>query len=441
VIPKPPYSVMTMDEIRALPWNGFNVVSTFSGCGGSSTGYRMAGFRVLYASEFVEAAQDAYRANMDPATYLDGRDIREVTAGDLLAAAGVGVGEIDLFDGSPPCSAFSTAGKLDGGWGKVKKYSDTKQRVDDLFFEFVRLIKATQPRVFVAENVAGLVRGVAKGYFLLILKALKECGYRVTAKVLNAAWLGVPQVRNRLIFVGVREDLPAVPVHPRPLPYQYIVRDALPYIGAQYDRQFFEGGVLLAADEPSPAITTGPTRGHGAGIVTDNVRLIHDTRGSRPTFSKGNVTDTPIPPLTTQMDHHVLVGDGVNPVDPETGQNLSMAGYAVYEEWKRLRPGQKSQKYFHVRRQHLDQPYDTIMARQGSYVQSFTGPAHWTEPRKLNLVELRALGGFPPDFVLTGTYSQRWERIGRAVPPVVMSKIASTVRDKILTPLRDQGKI
>lgn len=436
---KPPYSVMTMEEIRALPWNGFNAVSTFSGCGGSSTGYRMAGFRMLYASEFVPAAQDTYRANMEDYTFLDGRDIREVTASNLLNMAGVGMGEIDLFDGSPPCSAFSTAGKLDGGWGKVKKYSDTKQRVDDLFFEYVRLIKETQPRVFVAENVAGLVRGVAKGYFLMILKALKECGYQVTAKVLNAAWLGVPQVRNRLIFVGVRNDLAAVPVHPGPLPYQYTVRDALPYIGAQYDRQLFEGGVLRAADEPSPAITTGPTRGHGAGIVSEDARMIHDTRGSRPTFSKGDVTNTPAPPLTTQMDHHVLVGDDVDPVDPETGQNLSMVGYAVHEEWKKLRPGQKSQKYFHVRRQHPDQPYDTIMAAQGDI--TITGPAHWTEPRKLNLIELRALGGFPPDFVLTGTYSQRWERIGRAVPPVMMAKIAGTIRDKILMPLLEQGII
>jgi DNA (cytosine-5)-methyltransferase 1 len=428
---------MTMEQIRDLPWNGFNAVSTFSGCGGSSTGDRMAGFRMLYASEFVSAAQDTYRNNMAPYTHLDTRDIREVTGADLLAAAGLGVGEIDLFDGSPPCSAFSTAGRLEGGWGKVKKYSDTKQRVDDLFFEYVRLIKETQPRVFVAENVAGLVRGVAKGYFLEILAALKAAGYRVIAKVLNAAWLGVPQVRNRLILVGVRNDLAMAPVHPRPMPYQYTVRDALPYIGAQYDRQRFEGGALRAADEPSPAVTTGPTRGHGARVVTDDVRMVHDTRGSRPTFSKGDVTDTPIPPLTTQTYHHVM--NGGDPVDPETGQNLSMIGYAVHEEWKKLRPGQKSQKYFHVRRQHPDQPYDTIMAAQGDI--TITGPAHWTEPRKLNLVELRALGGFPPDFTLTGSYSQRWERIGRAVPPVMMAKIAETVRDKILMPLLEEGII
>jgi DNA (cytosine-5)-methyltransferase 1 len=400
---KPPYHVPTMAEIAALPWNGFNAVSTFSGCGGSSTGDRMAGFRMAWANEFVPAAQDTYRANMAPHTVLDTRDIREVTAGELLAAAGVGVGEIDLFDGSPPCSDFSMVGNREGGWGKVKKYSDTKQRVDDLFFEFARLIKETQPRTFVAENVAGLVRGTAKGYFLEILKTLKGCGYRVSAKVLDASWLGVPQVRNRLILVGVREDLPAIPVHPSPLPYRYTVRDVLPHLAVQNFRPIAGPAGMRPTDGPSPSFTTGPTRGHGAGIVAD-----------------------------AQDDPDSMA-------DPETGQSLDMRGYAVHDEWRKLRPGQRSKKYFMVRRQHLDEPYNTLCAAQGDV--TITGPAHWAEPRKLNLIELRALSSFPPDFVLTGTYGQRWERIGRAVPPVMMARVAAEIRNQILIPLRESGDI
>lgn len=400
---KLPYHVPTMVDIAALPWNGFNAVSTFSGCGGSSTGYRIAGFRVLWANEFVPAAQDTYRANMAPHTVLDTRDIREVTAGELLAAAGVGVGEIDLYDGSPPCSDFSMVGNREDGWGKVKKYSDTKQRVDDLFFEFARLIKETQPRVFIAENVAGLVRGTAKGYFLEILRTLKACGYRVSAKVLDASWLGVPQVRNRLILVGVREDLPASPVHPSPMPYRYTVRDVLPHLAVQNFRPIAGPAGMRPTDGPSPSFTTGPTRGHGAGIVAD-----------------------------AQDDPDSMI-------DPETGQSLDMRGYAVHDEWKKLRPGQRSKKYFMVRRQHLDEPYNTLCAAQGDV--TITGPAHWAEPRKLNLIELRALSSFPPDFVLTGDYARRWERIGRAVPPVMMSHVAAAVRDKILVPLRESGDI
>jgi DNA (cytosine-5)-methyltransferase 1 len=227
---KPDYKVPSMDEIRALPWNGFNAISTFSGGGGSSTGYRMAGFKVLWANEFIDAARDTYRANMAPHTILDGRDIRQVSASEILTAIKMKPGDLDLFDGSPPCSSFSTAGKRQAGWGQVKKYSDKAQRTDDLFFEFIRLLRDLKPKTFVAENVSGLVKGAAKGYFIEIMRELKASGYRVSCKVLDAQWLGVPQARQRTIFVGVREDLGLDPVHPRPLSYQYSVRDVHPHL-------------------------------------------------------------------------------------------------------------------------------------------------------------------------------------------------------------------
>lgn len=229
---KPPYTVPTMKEVAALPWNGLRVASTFSGGGGSCTGYRMAGYRVVYANEFIPAAQETYKAN-HPDSFLDTRDIRTVSAADVLKATGLSEGELDLFDGSPPCSAFSTAGKREKGWGKAKSYSDdAKQVVDDLFYEYARILRGVQPKVFVAENVSGLVKGTAKGYFLNILAELKSCGYVVGAKLLNSAWLGVPQSRERLIFVGVRRDLGMEPAFPKPLPYSYTLRDAIPLDGS-----------------------------------------------------------------------------------------------------------------------------------------------------------------------------------------------------------------
>ena len=160
--PKPAYSVPSMAAIRALPWNGLEVALTFAGAGGSSTGYRMAGYRVLYANEFIEAARDTYRANAASTTILDGRDIRTVKASDILKAIDRKAGELDVLDGSPPCSSFSTAGKREKGWNTVKKYSDGAQRSDDLFYEFARLVEGIRPRVFVAENVSGLVKGTSR---------------------------------------------------------------------------------------------------------------------------------------------------------------------------------------------------------------------------------------------------------------------------------------
>ena len=380
---KPEYRVPSMSEIADLEPNGFRAVSTFSGCGGSSLGYRMAGFQVLWASEFVEAARDTYRANAAAYTTLDGRDIRDVTAECILDATGLDVGEIDLFDGSPPCASFSTAGKRDKHWGKAKSYSDTTQRTDDLFFEFARLVKGTQPKVFVAENVSGLVKGRAKGYFLEILKTLKQCGYRVEAKLLDAQWLGVPQARQRLIFVGVREDLDAAPAFPKPLPYRYSVREALPWIRRQGDNAGFGGGALRLADRPSPTIGASPTTGNGR-----------------------------FPPSLVEAE-------------------ADISRYAIGDEWERMgSPGTQSSKYFQLVRPDPNKPSPTITASGGSG--SIASVVHPYEKRKFSIAELRRICGFPDDFELTGSYAQQWERLGRSVPPVMMSHIASTVRDEIL---------
>lgn len=378
-VSKPPYRVPLMSEIADLPWNGFNAISTFSGCGGSSLGYKMAGFRVLWASEFIPAAQETYRAN-HPKTILDTRDIRQVKPEDILAAIGMKPGELDLFDGSPPCASFSTAGAREAGWGKVKKYSDTTQRTDDLFFEFVRLINGIQPKVFVAENVSGLVKGTAKGYFLEILGALKACGYKVSCRVLDAQWLGVPQSRQRTIFVGVRNDLNREPVHPVPLAYRYTVRDALPWI----------------------------------------TKVVHDTSGA---FGAGDITNRPSPAITV----------GVNSLNSRHFQveaECDISRFAIGKEWDRVKTGGQSSKYFSLQKPDLDKPCPCVTQTAGNT--GAAGVCHPTEKRKFSIAELRRICAFPDDFILKGSYAQQWERLGRAVPPVMMSHIAATVRDQIL---------
>ena len=375
---KPPYRVPLMTEIAELPWNGFNAISTFSGCGGSSLGYKMAGYRVLYANEFIPAAQETYRAN-HKGTILDTRDIRKVQPRDILDAIGKKPGELDLMDGSPPCASFSTAGKREAGWGQVKKYSDTKQRTDDLFFEFTRLLTGIQPKVFVAENVSGLVKGTAKGYFLEILAALKACGYRVKCKVLDAQWLGVPQSRQRTIFVGVRNDLAADPAHPLPLPYRYTVRDALPWI----------------------------------------VKAVQDPKGQ---FAIQEASDKPVFCIKAGSASHVYV---------EAESDISR--YCTGREWDKLAPGEQSDRYFNLVKAHPDKPSPTICGSHGSG--GIASVTHPIEKRKFAIAELKRLCGFPDDFVLTGSYAQQWERLGRAVPPVMMSHVAATVRDKILARL------
>lgn len=273
---KPPYRVPLMSEIKELPWNGFKVASTFSGAGGSCTGYRMAGFKVVWANEFVPAAQASYKANCAEDSILDCRDIKLVTASEILAATGLKVGELDIFDGSPPCQAFSTAGKREKGWGKDKSYEHgAKQKNETLFDEYTRLLRGLKPKVFVAENVSGLVKGTAKGYFLEILAALKASGYRVTCRVLDAQWLGVPQQRQRTIFIGVREDLNLEPAHPKPLAYRYSVRDALPWISEVRQSNVYDEADRVARDRPSATVAAtgmGAKRAADISVLENNER-------------------------------------------------------------------------------------------------------------------------------------------------------------------------
>ena len=218
MIEKPAYKVPSMTKVHDLEGrNGFKVASTFAGGGGSSLGYRMAGFEAVWANEFDTHAADTYEANSK--VKVNRVDIRELTAEAVLQELGMAPDELDVLDGSPPCQTFSTAGK--------RRISDPRS---DLFFEYARLVRGLQPKVFVAENVSGMVKGVARGLFKMVLRELKAYGYLVECHILDAQWLGVPQRRQRVIFVGVREDLELRPAFPKPLPYRYSVADACPWI-------------------------------------------------------------------------------------------------------------------------------------------------------------------------------------------------------------------
>lgn len=387
---KPPYRVPSMDEIRALRPNGHTVATTFAGGGGSSTGYEMAGFRIVWANEFVAEAADTYQAN-HPNAVVDRRSIREISGRDVLAAAKVR--EVDLLDGSPPCQSFSMAGSRAKGWGKVRAHADgSTQRADDLFVEYARLLGELRPKIFVAENVSGLVQGSAKGYFKEIMRDLGAAGpgYVVEARLVDAQWLGVPQARVRLIFVGVRSDLAnrhgIGPVFPRPLPYFYSVQDALPWIRK-----------IRISKNDFKSAATSPAR----------TVLVNDHSGSPTEFRQGK---------------------GYVEAD------CWLENTAIGREWERLHQGQNSQKYFNLVRAHARRPSPTITASAGHHPGT-AGVTHPTEKRKFTIPELKRICGFPDDYVLTGSRAQQWARLGNAVPPVMMAAIA-----RGLVPLLDLFK-
>jgi DNA (cytosine-5)-methyltransferase 1 len=149
---------------------------------------------------------EVYRKNNHPKyPYLmDVRDFLKIPDADLPEE----LFHLDILDGSPPCSVFSTAGEREKGWNKEKVFREgqAKQKLDDLFFYFIQIAEKLKPRVVIAENVSGLLKGNAKGYVNEIFKAFDAAGYKTQLFLLNAAFMGVPQKRERCFFIAQRKD-------------------------------------------------------------------------------------------------------------------------------------------------------------------------------------------------------------------------------------------
>jgi len=180
------------------------VISLFAGCGGSSLGYKWAGYNELLAVDFEKNAVETFKLNFPDIPVWE-KDIKQVIGKEILKFCKIKKGQLDVLDGSPPCQGFSTAGKFN--------VNDIR---NDLFKEYVRLINDLQPKVFVMENVSGMIKGKMKGKFIEIITTLKSLNYQVKCKRLNSMWYNVPQSRERLIFIGVRNDLNLQPVFPKP---------------------------------------------------------------------------------------------------------------------------------------------------------------------------------------------------------------------------------
>lgn len=334
-IERPPYTVPSLQEILTRD-NGLTATSTFSGCGGSSLGLHMAGWRIPYANEFVPAARETYLANF-PDTYVDDRDIRLVQPEEILDRIGLKVGELDLFEGSPPCSSFSNLNRsAEARGGKVKAYSEgIKQSTDKLFDEWVRLIDGIAPRAILAENVTALAtREDAHDYYTGILQQLADLDYRVDGAIYKSSHYGAATSRHRLVIRGIRRDVGPLP--PRP--------------GVQAHR-----------------------------------------------FSLGDALATlPAKPTAEELAHADHTND-------EGGV-----------EWRKLSYGQYSERYFQVHRSSPKVPLPSITA---SGAHSYCNPLHPDECRSFTPTELAWIFGYPADYTWPGTPQQRYERLGRCVPP------------------------
>lgn len=170
-------------------------------------GYKLAGFEMLGGVEIDPEMMTLYRKNHHPKySYLMGvQDFKNIPNDQLPAE----LFNLDILDGSPPCSSFSMAGSREKAWGEKKKFREGQadQILDDLFFHFIDIANKLKPKVVIAENVKGLVQGNARGYVKDIFEKFKQAGYETQLFLFNASKMGVPQYRERTFFIAKRKDL------------------------------------------------------------------------------------------------------------------------------------------------------------------------------------------------------------------------------------------
>ena len=181
------------------------VFSCFACGGGSTMGYKLAGFDVIGFNDIDQRMADIYIKNHNPKyAFVEGIQTfknREDLPEELY--------NLDILDGSPPCSSFSMSGNREKDWGKLKKFTEgqAEQVLDTLFYDFIELAERLQPKVVVAENVSGILKGNARDYVRKIITAFDKAGYLMQEFELDSSQMGVPQRRQRVFFVAVRKDL------------------------------------------------------------------------------------------------------------------------------------------------------------------------------------------------------------------------------------------
>jgi len=375
------YKPYTMkDVLTSAERKLFTVISTFAGGGGSSTGYKLAGGNVLVVNEFVDAAVDTYKENY-PDTPVIKDDIKKLTGKDFLELAKISKGELDILDGSPPCSAFSIAGKREKGWDKTKKYSDDKQveNIEDLFFEYIRIANDIQPKIIIGENVAGITMGEAKEYYNRIINEFSNIGYEAVGKVLNSADYGTPQARQRCFFVAIRNDV--------------MSKIGLNFMNMESEVYPVPSGTKVTLKQAIDDIQNDP----------EEEKMLLD-------FVQGSFQKKWIELLEFNPTKHL------KPSDPK------------YIE---INP---KQSMFNMIRPCPDLPCPTVT--QAGQKMGLSGVFHYAKNRKLTIKELKRVMGLPDDFKLSGKFDQQAERVGRMVAPLCMKSLIENLYLKVLQPLK-----
>jgi len=390
------YFRYTLDDLKkSSDRKLFNYISFFAGGGGSSSGYKLAGGDCKFVNEFQQVAVDTYLENWPGTPHICG-DIKNVTGKQIMEMTGIKEGELDILDGSPPCPPFSMSGTKQKGWGKEKTAYGMKQKnIEDLTWEQIRIAGEMKPKVIVCENVKGLTMEYASEHLTRMVNDFEKLGYTTVYKVLKGHEQGVPQKRERVFIVSVRNDV-------------------LDDIGMPF--------MLLSGLFPEPEKEFASI--HDA---IDDIQLNNENASEAVELvdaMKKSAKWKWMKRLPKNPDKVVSVGDDV--VGPWYDKVI-----AHRKKWGKELPEKKT-SFFQSRRVPWKQASHTL-SEQGLQT-SLAVHLHPEEDRVFTTKESARIMTLPDDYKLTGTLNERLARIGLMVAPICMKYLADEIYKQILEP-------
>jgi len=396
------YFRYTLDDLeKSANRKLFTYISFFAGGGGSSAGYKLAGGDCKFVNEFQQVAVDTYLANWPNTPHICG-DIKNVTGKQIMEMTGIKEGEIDILDASPPCPPFSMSGTKQKGWGKEKTAYGMKQKnIEDLTWEVIRIAGEMKPKVIICENVKGLTMEYASEHLQRMVNDFEAQGYTTVWKVLKGQEQGVPQKRERVFIVSVRNDV-------------------LDDIGMPF--------MLLSGLFPEPE--DGYATIHDA---IDDLKLDNENADQAYTLCEAMKKSAKykwLKRLPKNPDRVVSVGDDV--VGPFYDKVI-----AHRKKWGKTVPERKM-SFYQSRRVPYNQASHTL-SEQG-LMTSLAVHLHPEEDRVFTTKEAARIMTLPEDYKLTGTLNENLARIGLMVAPICMKYLADEIHKQVLEPYNEAHK-
>lgn len=347
-----------------------NVIDLFAGCGGLSKGFMDAGYNILIGVDTDQAALNTFARNHDGAIAMKA-DLSDEKSFDEIKKA-VGDYDVDIIIAGPPCQGFSLTGP--------RNFDDAR---NSLYLAVIEIVKRYNPKGFIIENVPGMATLYGGQIKEEVLNRFRKLGYNMDCKVLCAADYGVPQLRRRLIFMGIRQDV-GHPKFPEPI--------------------FSEEDYRTCRD----AISDLPARVEELGDEVDSYTAEPFTEYQKLMRGECNVLYNHV-----ATDHKQFVKDTIALV-PEGGN------------YKDLPPGWGESRKFNEAWTRYDgnKPSKTIDTGHRNHF-------HYMYNRVPTIRENARLQSFPDDFVFTGTKTQQNRQVGNAVPPLLGFALGVALREII----------